>query len=81
MWYWDGSGRLLGLLTLPGFPEASLELNWIDLPELQESEGQLDQHVARTRLSYCFTPRTFLSGLIQYNSSSETFGTNLRLRW
>jgi hypothetical protein len=33
------------------------------------------------RVNYTFTPRMFLSGLLQYNSSNETFSTNLRLRW
>jgi hypothetical protein len=27
------------------------------------------------------TPRAFLSGLVQYNSGSNTFSANIRLRW
>ena len=34
-----------------------------------------------TRVSYTFSPRMFLSGLLQYNSTNNTFSTNLRLRW
>jgi hypothetical protein len=60
--------------------EPSLEFNWLDLP--QETEpGEFNQHVARTRLTYTMTPRAYLSGLVQYNSGSESFSGNLRLRW
>jgi hypothetical protein len=67
---------------LPQFSvEPSLEFNWIDLPELQASDGEFNQHVARTRLTYGFTPRMFVSGLLQYNSGSNSVSGNLRLRW
>ena len=61
--------------------EPSIEFNWIDLPELQAFGGQFNQHVARTRLTYSLSPRSFLSGLVQYNAGSDTFSTNIRLRW
>jgi hypothetical protein len=61
--------------------EPSLELNWIDLPDLQTSEGQFNQHVVRTRVTYSLSPRAFVSGLLQYSTSSDTFGVNVRLRW
>ena len=61
--------------------EPSVEFNWIDLPELQAFDGQFNQHVARTRITYSLSPRSFLSGLVQYNSGSDTFSTNIRLRW
>jgi hypothetical protein len=61
--------------------EPSLSFNWVDLPDQEEFDGQFDQHVARARINYSFTPRMFLSGLIQYNSGSDSFSTNLRLRW
>jgi hypothetical protein len=38
-------------------------------------------NVFSTRISYSFSPQTFLSGLVQYNSSNRVFSTNLRLRW
>ena len=37
--------------------------------------------MASTRVSYSFSPRMFLSGLVQYSTNSDTFSTNLRLRW
>jgi len=61
--------------------EPSIEFNWIDLPELQAFDGQFNQHVARTRITYSLSPRSFLSGLVQYNSGSDTFSANVRLRW
>ena len=61
--------------------EPSIEFNWIDLPKLQEFEGQYNQHVARTRVSYSLSPRMYVSGLVQYNAGSESFSNNFRLRW
>ena len=56
--------------------EPSVSFNWIDLPQ-----ERLGWHVALTRITYTMTPRAFLSGLVQYNSKSDTFSTNVRLRW
>ncbi|MEQ1857807.1 MAG: DUF5916 domain-containing protein [Longimicrobiales bacterium] len=61
--------------------EPSLELNWIDLPSLQTSTGQFNQHVLRTRVTYSLSPRMFVSTIAQYNTSSDLFGVNARLRW
>ena len=56
--------------------EPSLSLNWIDLPA-----GSFRTDLLRARVTYAFTPRTFASGLFQYNSTTRALGTNLRLRW
>ncbi len=56
--------------------EPSLSLNWIDLPA-----GSFRTDLLRGRVTYTFTPRTFASGLFQYNSTNRTLGANLRLRW
>ncbi len=61
--------------------EPSVEFNWIDLPVLQEFEGQYNQHVGRTRVSYSLSPRMYVSGLVQYNAGSDRFSNNFRLRW
>ena len=58
--------------------EPSLSFNWIDLPV---PEGSFRTDLLRGRVTYTFTPRTFASGLFQYNSTSRTLGANLRLRW
>ena len=46
-----------------------------------DSTGLAVQDLAVARVSYSFTPRMFFSGLIQYNSASNTVSNNLRLRW
>ena len=56
--------------------ESSLSLNWVELPE-----GDFTTGLSRVRVSYTVTPRMFFSGLLQHNSSSDTFSTNVRLRW
>jgi hypothetical protein len=61
--------------------EPSVEFNWIDLPDQQSFPGEFNQHVARTRVTYSLTPRTFLSGLVQYNTRSDALSGNFRLRW
>ncbi len=56
--------------------QPSISFNWIDLPQ-----GQFNQHVAATRVTYTLTPRAYLSGLAQYNSGSDRFSGNFRFRW
>ena len=56
--------------------EPAIALNWIDLPE-----GSFTTQVARLRVIYTMSPRMFVEALTQYNSSTETFGTNVRFRW
>jgi len=56
--------------------EPSISVNWIDSPQ-----GSFRTDLAVSRVSYSFTPRMFFSGLIQYNSSTNTVSNNLRLRW
>ena len=68
------SGRLA---VLPQFSlEPSFSVNWVDLPE-----GEFTTGVARLRANYSFTPRMYVSGLVQYNSGNDSMSTNLRLRW
>ena len=56
--------------------EPSLSFNWVDLPQ-----GSFRADLAVTRVNYAFTPRMFLSGLVQYSSGNNMISTNLRLRW
>ena len=80
--YYGGDITSLGLsqgwITLrPGLSlEPSVSFNWIDLPQ-----GQFGRHVALARVTYTMTPRAFVGGLVQYNAGSDTFSTNIRLRW
>ena len=61
--------------------EPSIEFNWVSLPDQQKFEGEFNQHVTRARVNYSLSPRTFVSGLVQYNAGSDTFSNNFRLRW
>ena len=80
--FWSGDittvrftqGRIVILDQLSVAP--SISVNWIDLPE-----GSFRTDLATIRINYSFTPRTFFSGLMQYNSSSDSLSSNLRLRW
>ena len=56
--------------------EPSISLNRITLPQ-----GTVTARVATTRLTYTFTPRMFVSALLQYNSTNNVLSTNVRLRW
>ena len=56
--------------------EPTVSFNWIDTPY-----GKYQTNLAVTRVNYAFNPRMFFSGLLQYNSASNSFGSNLRLRW
>ena len=56
--------------------EPTLSFNWLDLPE-----GSFRSDLVVTRVNYAFSPRMFFGGLVQYSSGSNSFSTNLRLRW
>ena len=80
--YFSGDIRSVGFsrgrvgLTQRFSVEPSLSVNWIDTPQ-----GSFRADLVVSRVNYTFTPRMFVSGLIQYNSSSDTITSNLRLRW
>ncbi|MGE0703279.1 MAG: DUF5916 domain-containing protein [Vicinamibacterales bacterium] len=56
--------------------EPGLSWNWIDLPQ-----GKFTTRLVTTRVIFTVSPRTVLSALTQYNSSSKAVNTNLRFRW
>ena len=43
--------------------------------------GSFVTNLARTRLSYSFTPRIFIQGLVQYNDRDDLWSTNFRFGW
>ena len=69
-----GGGRLE--LTRQLSVEPGVSLNWVDLPE-----GSFSTRLVTTRTTYTVTPLMFVSALVQYNSSNDTLGANLRFRW
>ena len=56
--------------------EPSVSLNLVDLPQ-----GEFTATLVSTRATYTFTTRMFFSGLVQFNSTGDSLGTNLRFRW
>ena len=80
--YFDGSIRTVAFrrgrmeVTQRLSLEPSVSVNWIDSPY-----GSFRTDLVVSRVNWTFTPRMFFSGLIQYNSSSNTVSNNLRLRW
>ena len=56
--------------------EPSVSYNRVDLPE-----GTFTTNLVTTRTTYTLTPLMFVSALLQYNSSSDSLSTNVRLRW
>ena len=80
--YFDGDLTTLELTQgrIGVLPQMSVEpnvsFNWIDTPH-----GAFRTNLAVMRVNYAFSPRMFLSGLVQYNSAGNSFGSNLRLRW
>ena len=61
-------------------PQVSVEpgfsLHWIDLPE-----GRFSTQLVTMRTTYTATPLMFVSALLQYNSSNNSLGANVRFRW
>jgi hypothetical protein len=56
--------------------EPSVSENFVDLPQ-----ASFTATVFRTRATYTVTPRMFVSAIVQYNSTTTSMGSNLRLRW
>ena len=56
--------------------QPGVSVNKVDLPFGRFTATQL-----QTRVVYTVSPRTFIAGLVQYNSSANLVSTNLRLRW
>jgi hypothetical protein len=61
--------------------EPSVQFNWIELPGPQGTDERFNQHLTRARVTYSLSPRTYVSGLVQYNTTSDSFSSNFRLRW
>ena len=43
--------------------------------------GAFTSQVYRARTDYGFSPRRFISGLVQYSSADHLFSSNFRYRW
>ena len=56
--------------------EPGFSFNRIALPE-----GRFTTQLVTTRTTYTVTPLMFVSALVQYNSSNDSLGVNVRFRW
>jgi hypothetical protein len=56
--------------------EPSFSQNWVELPE-----GDFTTQLGALRAIFTPSARTALSSFLQYNSSSDTWSSNVRLRW
>ncbi|HUR33603.1 MAG TPA: DUF5916 domain-containing protein [Vicinamibacterales bacterium] len=56
--------------------EPSLQVNVVELPA-----GDFTTTLLRARTDYGFSPRMFVSGLMQYSSTGSLFSSNFRFRW
>ncbi|NOT43755.1 MAG: carbohydrate binding family 9 domain-containing protein [Acidobacteria bacterium] len=56
--------------------EPGISVNWIDL-----EQGSFTTKLVSTRVTSTLTPRMFAAALIQYNSSANSFSSNVRFRW
>ena len=56
--------------------ELAYQRNDVDLPG-----GSFSTNLVRTRLSYSFSTRAFLQGLVQYNDRADVWSMNVRFGW
>jgi hypothetical protein len=80
--FYDGTIKTIGynrgrIAVLDQFSlEPSISFNDVKL-----SAGDFTTTVLRLRADYAFTPLMFAGGLVQYDSDSDSFSSNLRFRW
>jgi len=80
--FYDGTIRSIGYtrgrvsVTNRFSLEPSVSYNDVKLPA-----GDFTTTVLGLRADYAFTPLMFVGGLVQYDSDSDSFSTNLRFRW
>ena len=56
--------------------EPGLTVDWIDLPE-----GRFTTLLGSARTNFSLTPRTTMTALMQYVSTTRALSTNIRFRW
>ena len=80
--FYDGTIRTVGynrgrISVLDQFSlEPSVSFNDVKLPA-----GDFTTTLVGVRADYAFTPLMFVGGLVQFDSDSDSFSSNLRFRW
>ena len=70
--FWHGRVEVTPQFSI----QPGISINHVELPI-----GTATIPLITSRVTYTLTPRMFVAGLTQYNSSNSSLGTNLRLRW
>ena len=73
-----GVGYTFGRLTLS--PQLSVEPS-MSFNRITLAHGDFTTRLVSARTTYSLTPRMFAAALLQYNSTLDSLGTNLRFRW
>jgi hypothetical protein len=80
--FYDGNRRSIAVngARMQVTPRVSIEpsvvVNAVDL-----AADEFTTTVVRSRATFTVTPRMFVSGIVQHNSTGRSVGSNLRLRW
>lgn len=81
-------GFFNGDITAVGYQRARIEVTpqfsvqpGVSISRIELPGGTFTAKLLTSRVTYTLSPRMFLMGLVQYNSSSDSLSTNLRLRW
>jgi hypothetical protein len=69
----------------PGFrvrvgDQFNTDVSW-DRNDVNLPWGEFVSNLGRMRVSYSFTPRVFVQGLVQYNSRANLWSSNIRFGW
>ncbi len=80
--YYDGTITAFGFSTgrLSILKQWSLEPS-VSINDVDRPVRGFRQSVLRLRSDYAFSPRRFISALVQYSSTGELVSSNLRFRW
>jgi hypothetical protein len=80
--FYGGTRRSISLNTarVQVTPRASVEPS-LTINRIKLRAAEFTSSVVRSRATFTVTPRMFFSGIVQYNSSARSVGSNLRLRW
>ncbi len=80
--FYDGNIRSIGYNRgrISVLDQFSLEPS-VSFNDVETSAGDFKTTVVRLRADYAFSPLMFVGGLVQYDSDSDSFSSNLRFRW
>jgi hypothetical protein len=80
--FYSGNRRSIALNTarLEVTPQLSIEPSF-SVNDVSLVEGSFTATVVRARITYTMTPRMYVSGIVQYSSTTASAGSNVRFRW